>query len=85
MCHTNRDAAWANGTVNKPDTSLPWMQKAVNEHINPNNLTVSIEHEGKTGETYNISLGHFASKHSLEIPHLFKLAIVRCHVLRAVH
>lgn len=44
------DAAWANGIPESPDMSIPWLAEAVNNGWNPNNRTVSIEHEGNTGE-----------------------------------
>ena len=47
------DAAWANGPINRPDTSIPWIVDAQKNKINPNNLTISIEHEGKTGELFS--------------------------------
>lgn len=36
--------AWANGVVNKPDTSINWLMQAIRNRKNPNLKTVSIEH-----------------------------------------
>ena len=36
--------AWANGPVNKPDTSLIWLTECLRNNTNPNRVTVSIEH-----------------------------------------
>lgn len=44
------NTAWANGIVQKPDLSIKWLAQAISDKINPNYLTVSIEHEGNTGE-----------------------------------
>jgi len=44
------NAAWANGIAENIDTSIPWLVDAVRNNINENNLTVSIEHEGNTGD-----------------------------------
>jgi hypothetical protein len=43
------DAAWCNGPMNNPDLSIPWIKRCWDLHINPNLLTVSIEHEGLSG------------------------------------
>jgi N-acetyl-anhydromuramyl-L-alanine amidase AmpD len=47
------NTSWGNGTINKPDLNIPWLADAINRKINPNRLTVSIEHEGKTGEPFS--------------------------------
>jgi N-acetyl-anhydromuramyl-L-alanine amidase AmpD len=44
------NAAWANGITNKSDVGVDWLQQALKEGINPNLLTVSIEHEGYSGQ-----------------------------------
>lgn len=44
------DAAWANGITEAVDVSIDWLVNAVRTRINPNNLTVSIEHEGNSGD-----------------------------------
>jgi len=44
------DTAWANGIVENPDASLDWLTEGVKKKINPNILTISIEHEGHSGE-----------------------------------
>jgi N-acetyl-anhydromuramyl-L-alanine amidase AmpD len=46
-------SAWANGIVNKPDVALDWLTSAVARGININDMTVSIEHEGYTGQAFN--------------------------------
>ncbi|MDB5081741.1 MAG: hypothetical protein JWP00_3665 [Chloroflexi bacterium] len=46
------DAAWGNGIPENPDTSLDWLVDGLKGQVNPNNLTVSIEHEGNTGEAF---------------------------------
>ena len=40
------DTAWANGIVELPDQNIKWLIDAVSKKVNPNYLTVSIEHEG---------------------------------------
>lgn len=45
-----KDSAWANGITNKSDLGVDWLQKALKAGINPNLLTVSIEHEGYSGQ-----------------------------------
>jgi N-acetyl-anhydromuramyl-L-alanine amidase AmpD len=42
--------AWANGIVENYDTSLAWLVNAVKNKINPNWITVSIEHEATSDE-----------------------------------
>jgi hypothetical protein len=44
------DTAWANGPTELPDTSLDWLMQAIKAKVNPNALTVSIEHEGNSGD-----------------------------------
>jgi N-acetyl-anhydromuramyl-L-alanine amidase AmpD len=43
------DTAWANGILQNPDTSIGWLADCVRNKANPNNFTVSIEHEGRSG------------------------------------
>jgi N-acetyl-anhydromuramyl-L-alanine amidase AmpD len=45
-------AAWANGIVDKPDSALGWLTSAKARGININDLTVSIEHEGYSGQAF---------------------------------
>ncbi len=40
------DTAWANGIVELPDQNIKWLVAAISKKVNPNYLTVSIEHEG---------------------------------------
>lgn len=44
------DTAWANGPVQEPDASIEWLNEAIRKKVNPNCLTVSIEHEGNPGD-----------------------------------
>jgi hypothetical protein len=46
----SRECAWANGITNKSDVGVDWLQQALKQGINPNLLTVSIEHEGYSGQ-----------------------------------
>jgi N-acetyl-anhydromuramyl-L-alanine amidase AmpD len=43
------DAAWCNGHMEEPDLSVPWIRRCWEQAVNPNLVTVSIEHEGMTG------------------------------------
>jgi N-acetyl-anhydromuramyl-L-alanine amidase AmpD len=48
------DTAWANGIVNHPQTAISWIaDKVVNQGIDANYFTVSIEHEGYTGKAFS--------------------------------
>ncbi len=42
--------AWANGIVQRPDLSIAWLRDAVEHDVNPNLVTISIEHEGFSGQ-----------------------------------
>lgn len=42
--------AWANGIVENYDHSIKWLYNAVKNGINPNRITVSIEHEASKRE-----------------------------------
>ncbi|MHB1131644.1 MAG: N-acetylmuramoyl-L-alanine amidase [Chloroflexota bacterium] len=51
------EAAWANGLdfskgydTYKSDLTIPWLAECYERRINPNRVTISIEHEGFTGE-----------------------------------
>lgn len=46
------NGAYGNGPINKPDMSVPWLAECVNRKINPNFVTISIEHEGQPGEAF---------------------------------
>ena len=46
------DAAWGNGLMNRPDLSIPWLKYCYDHRINPNLRTISIEHEGFTGNPW---------------------------------
>jgi N-acetylmuramoyl-L-alanine amidase len=46
------DAAWGNGVMNAPDMSIPWLKFCWENEINPNLKTISIEHEGFTGDPW---------------------------------
>ena len=43
------DAAWCNGPMHKPDLNVPWIAHCFARSINPNLMTLSIEHEGMSG------------------------------------
>ncbi len=45
--------AWGNGVVNKPDTKLIWLADASKNGVNPNLITISIEHEATEEEMEN--------------------------------
>lgn len=45
--------AWANGKVETFDTSIKWLVDAIKNRINPNLITVSIEHEASKREMEN--------------------------------
>lgn len=45
-----RNAAWANGPLENPDLTLDWLVQAIKGKVNPNNLTISIEHEGDSND-----------------------------------
>jgi N-acetyl-anhydromuramyl-L-alanine amidase AmpD len=38
--------------IEKPDLSNTWMKQVITNRINPNYLTISIEHDGQTGEAF---------------------------------
>lgn len=42
----SNEAAWCNGIVEKPDLTIAWLSLAMVRGVNPNKLTISIEHEG---------------------------------------
>lgn len=44
------NSAWGNGIVDHPDMSIGWLSNAIGRGINLNRMTVSIEHEGNTGD-----------------------------------
>jgi len=46
----NEDSAWANGVVNTSPSSPTWLVNLNNQGRNINLFTISIEHEGETGE-----------------------------------
>ena len=46
------DAAWGNGLMRNPDLSIPWLKFCWDNGINPNLKTISIEHEGFTGDPW---------------------------------
>lgn len=75
------DAAWGNGRLNKPDTTVPWVTKAQREGINPNNLTVSIEHEGQTGEPFTEQMYHSTLALHKYLISKFNIPIDRHHIV----
>lgn len=46
------DTAWGNGILQNPDTSLGWLADCQSQNINPNSVTISIEHEGYSGKPF---------------------------------
>jgi N-acetylmuramoyl-L-alanine amidase len=46
-----QNTAWANGILEQPDMTLPWLAECVSQKINPNRRTISIEHEGDSPDT----------------------------------
>lgn len=46
-----QNTAWANGILEQPDLTLPWLAECVAKKINPNRRTISIEHEGDSYDT----------------------------------
>jgi len=42
-------SAWANGYVDNADRRVIWLAEAIDKSVNPNFLTISIEHEGFPG------------------------------------
>lgn len=45
--------SFANGIIELPDLSLAWLRNAIKRRINPNWITVSIEHEATDSEMRN--------------------------------
>ena len=43
------DAAWCNGQMHSPNLAIHWIKRCKDQGINPNLVTVSIEHEGYSG------------------------------------
>jgi hypothetical protein len=46
------DSAWGNGILQSPDMSVGFIAECANKDINPNYRTISIEHEGNTGDPF---------------------------------
>jgi N-acetyl-anhydromuramyl-L-alanine amidase AmpD len=46
------NTAWSNGIFNHPDTGIGWLGDAFAKNIDPNYFTLSIEHEGYTGNAF---------------------------------
>lgn len=44
------DTCWANGPIASPDLANPTIASIVAEGVNPNRVTVAIEHEGRPGD-----------------------------------
>jgi N-acetyl-anhydromuramyl-L-alanine amidase AmpD len=44
------DTAWANGVVNAPDLTLPWLADCLRRGQNPNRLTIAVETERRWRE-----------------------------------
>ena len=57
------DSSWGNGALLKPDLSIPWIAQAFASKTyaeywsrHPNRRTISIEHEGHTGEVWTAAM-----------------------------
>lgn len=48
----DQDTAWANGVLDRPDMSVPWIAELARGGANPNFVTLSIEHEGEPGQAF---------------------------------
>jgi len=46
------DTHWGNGLLQAPDMSVAWIAECANKTINPNYRTISIEHEGYSGDVF---------------------------------
>lgn len=46
------DTCWSNGVVCDPDTGNPTVARILSSHVDPNAVTVAIEHEGFTGQQF---------------------------------
>ncbi len=55
--------AWANGNINNPDPLISWLLDFKKRGVNPNQATISIEHEASTSEMLSHS----------DMPHLQRL------------
>jgi N-acetyl-anhydromuramyl-L-alanine amidase AmpD len=42
--------AWANGILNRPDSTIDWLMECAARGLNPNKFTISIEHEAASGD-----------------------------------
>jgi N-acetyl-anhydromuramyl-L-alanine amidase AmpD len=42
--------AWGNGIVNTPDPSIKWLGAAIKNKVNPNLITISVEHEATSDD-----------------------------------
>jgi len=75
------NSAWANGPVNRPDGSIDWLANAVQNKINPNRLTISIEHEGKTGEEFPETQYQATLYLHKMLINQFQIAVDRHHII----
>jgi len=46
------NTAWANGILQDPNMAIDWLNHCVSYGINPNLVTISIEHEGYSGKPF---------------------------------
>lgn len=79
---TKQKRAWANGIVELPDPSLKWLAQAIKDKVNPNRITVSIEHEASEAEMQALaSMTDAQFNSSIELT----ASILRLAGLRASH
>lgn len=75
------NTAWANGIMNKPDTSVAWINQCYTKGINPNFRTISIEHEGLSGQAFtNAQFQATLALHKFLIK-TFNIPIERIHLI----
>ncbi len=74
-------AAWANGILQNPDMNIGWLAECVNQGLNPNRRTISIEHEGTpfkalTEEQYQATL-----KLHLWLVEVYQIPVDAAHII----
>lgn len=73
--------AWANGVVEKPDTSIKWLQAAIKAKTKINLITWSIEHEASSDEMrWHKSMTDKQFTSSIDLTaYLLKLALLKAN------
>lgn len=46
----DENTAWANGLLQSPDTTIPWLKEVYEEQVNCNLVTLAVQYEGFSGE-----------------------------------